>query len=242
MTLNSFTSTEREGHHTHCTDFQKRNNCIMMKTGLHLVLLPALIQVALSLPHMFYYISVPMRWTDAQKYCRQHYVDLATIDDKTDVDDLVKAIPKDFQDSRIWTGLHKTSQTAPWIWSDQSNSMCTSWESGQPNNYGGNQLCVATSPAGLWNDLDCGTKLTSMCYSERSRMQFVRVEVKSSQNVRDPGVKTEILEKIQQILKENGLPENVKLTWRNESDGNIFQKKYQKKDTPEETCLSITNK
>ncbi|XP_051501996.1 L-selectin-like [Myxocyprinus asiaticus] len=218
-----------------------------MKSGLPFAFLPALIPIAFSLPQLFYYVPVNMNWGEAQKYCRQHYTDLATIDSQTDVDELVKTTGTLFPgpvvdfNNLIWIGLHRADATAPWIWSDQSNSMFRSWDSGQPNNMFGKQFCAATTPDGLWNDWDCGTKYTSVCYSVRKRT-IVRVEVKSSQNVNDPGMMTEILKKMEQKLKEEGLVEYATLSWRNQSDGNVFQKKEQKNVTlVEQTCSFKVN-
>lgn len=126
-----------------------------------------------------------------------------------------------------------------------------------------------------------------VCPTERKR-QLVRVEVKSSQNVNDPAVMKEILEKVshthiryhrethlelfliykrmnqqglhtiaiplekansniisksfllqmEQILKEKGLAQYAELSWRTQSNGNVFQKKDKKSDTTKQTCVS----
>ncbi|XP_051982077.1 C-type lectin mannose-binding isoform-like [Xyrauchen texanus] len=191
--------------------------------------------------HLFYYVPLTMSWSSAQTYCRQHYTDLATIDDQTDLLELLKAVPNDFpNDDWIWIGLYRMGYTLPWIWSDQSNSTFQSWGSGQPNYFDDIKICVATSAAGFWNDWNCKDTVTFtfFCYSDR-KTQTVRVQVKSSGNVNNPAVKNEILMKIEQKLKEKGLAENATLSWRTQSDGNIFQK-YRESDAAEQIC-SKTN-
>ncbi|XP_043101641.1 C-type lectin mannose-binding isoform-like [Puntigrus tetrazona] len=173
--------------------------------------------------YMFYFNPDFLNWTEAQTYCRTYYTDLATTDDDVDYDDLLKTVPEGFTEG-IWIGLYRTSGTAPWVWSDQSTSTFRIWGSGQPNNFGGNQFCVGTSLTGLWNDADCPTKYASVCYSEK-KMDTVRLEVKSSQNMKDPAVITEVLLQIEKILKENGMAEDVKLSWKMQKDGNFFQNK-----------------
>ncbi|XP_051566320.1 L-selectin-like [Myxocyprinus asiaticus] len=165
-----------------------------MQNKIQFLILFVLSPCVCSLPHMFYYVPVPTSWLDAQTYCRQHYTDLATIDDKTDVYELVKTVPKDFKGKYIWIGLYRMSGTSPWIWSDQSKSIFGWWASGQPNNYNGYQFCASIYTDGFWADEDCVLKYTSICYIDR-KTQILRVDVKSSQNMNDPEVKKEILKK-----------------------------------------------
>ncbi|CAM4509631.1 unnamed protein product [Leuciscus chuanchicus] len=63
--------------------------------------------------------------------------------------------------------------------------------------------------------------------TEKKR-QIVRLEVKSGQDLNDPEVKKDILVKMEQILKEKGLAGEAKLSWRTQSDGNVFQTKDRK--------------
>lgn len=121
--------------------------------------------VTLSQTHMFYFVHESMNWSEAQTYCRQHYTDLATIDDQTDYEELLNTVHAGFGGEWIWTGLYRTNAAAPWIWSDQSESTFRSWGFGQPNNNGGRQFCVGTSLIGTFNDADCFRKYTAVCYN-----------------------------------------------------------------------------
>ncbi|XP_077083593.1 fucolectin-like [Siphateles boraxobius] len=71
-------------------------------------------------------------------------------------------------------------------------------------------------------------------YESEKKRQIVRLEVKSGQDLNDPEVKKEILAKIEQILKEKGVSGGAQLSWRTQSDGNVFQKKERKSC---QTCL-----
>uniref|UniRef100_A0A671NWF7 C-type lectin domain-containing protein n=1 Tax=Sinocyclocheilus anshuiensis TaxID=1608454 RepID=A0A671NWF7_9TELE len=102
--------------------------------------------------HVFYFIPDNMNWTSAQTYCRQHHTDLATVDDWTDYDELLKTLPKGFTEY-IWIGLYRNNAAAPWVWSDSSKSTFSSWDVGQPNNYGGEQFSAT-----------CPIKHASVCY------------------------------------------------------------------------------
>ncbi len=54
-------------------------------------------------------------WIDAQKHCRDHYTDLATIRSKEDNDEIIKLIYS--LGLFVWIGLYRDT----WTWSDQAN-------------------------------------------------------------------------------------------------------------------------
>ncbi|KTF78065.1 hypothetical protein cypCar_00042070 [Cyprinus carpio] len=194
----------------------------MMKRVLLLVFLAALTHVTFSQTRMFYFVPKLMSWSDAQMHCRQNYIDLATIDDQADGDEMMRVI-RQFYNGDVWTGLSRTDENASWVWSDQSPSTFMPWAPTQPNNWEGKQFCVLVTPAADLNDVNCTITLPSVCYTER-RKQTVRLEVRSSQNVNDPAVKTEILLQIGKRLAENGLTDYATLSWKIQPEGNVFQK------------------
>ncbi|XP_043085082.1 C-type lectin mannose-binding isoform-like isoform X2 [Puntigrus tetrazona] len=143
-----------------------------MRTDLISVLLSALICGGNS--YVFYFIPDVMNWTEAQTYCRQHHTDLATVNDQTDLDELLKTLPEGFK-ANIWIGLYLKDGKAPWVFSDGSNSQFRLWLSGQPNNYGGNQYCVYSEPNGYWNDWKCTDEFAFICYG-RADLEGKRAE------------------------------------------------------------------
>lgn len=117
-----------------------------------------------SQTRMFYFVPKLMSWSDAQMHCRHNYIDLATIDDQTDRDEMMRVIQQ-FHKGDVWIGLSRTDANASWIWSDQSPSTFMSWAPNQPNNWEGNQYCVIVTPGANLNDLGCKSKLPSVCYT-----------------------------------------------------------------------------
>ncbi|XDV19521.1 hypothetical protein PO909_024979 [Leuciscus waleckii] len=195
---------------------------------LHVCCVSALTPVAFSQLHDFIFVPLTVNWSEAQTYCRQHYTDLATVNNKEDNDNLLKVLAN----VPSWIGLYRTSNESPLIWSDQSGSTFSDWALNQPSNHGGAQWCVNVV-SNQWNDVECHRIFPFVCHLEKKR-QIVRLEVKSGQDLNDPEVKKEILAKMDQILKEKGLEGEAKLSWRTQSDGNVFQTKDRKSC---QTCL-----
>uniref|UniRef100_A0A8C1RBP6 C-type lectin domain-containing protein n=1 Tax=Cyprinus carpio TaxID=7962 RepID=A0A8C1RBP6_CYPCA len=122
---------------------------------------PALTHVTFSQTRMFYFVPKLMSWSDAQMHCRQNYIDLATIDDQADGDEMMRVI-RQFYNGDVWTGLSRTDENASWVWSDQSPSTFMPWAPTQPNNWEGKQFCVLVTPAADLNDVNCTITLPSV--------------------------------------------------------------------------------
>ena len=46
----------------------------------------------------------------------------------------------------------------------------TNWQSGEPNDYSGDENCVNMYRGGTWNDLHCDSRLPFICELDRSVM------------------------------------------------------------------------
>uniref|UniRef100_A0A673I7D2 C-type lectin domain-containing protein n=1 Tax=Sinocyclocheilus rhinocerous TaxID=307959 RepID=A0A673I7D2_9TELE len=82
---------------------------------LHFLPSSALMCVRFSQRHEFVYVPSFLNWTEAQRYCRQRYTDLATFDDQADHNELLKTAGME----RFWLGLYRTTGSGAFVWSDQ---------------------------------------------------------------------------------------------------------------------------
>ncbi|KAI4885997.1 hypothetical protein NFI96_005746, partial [Prochilodus magdalenae] len=108
-----------------------------------------------------------MNWTDAQRYCREHYTDLASVRNETENRKLKALVRTD--DYSAWIGLYRTRS-----WSDQSNSSFSYWKAGQPDNAGQSEYCTAVSfnDSGQWKDENCSRVFPFLCYSAMPSHQY----------------------------------------------------------------------
>ncbi|XP_051245138.1 macrophage mannose receptor 1-like isoform X2 [Dicentrarchus labrax] len=159
----------------------------------------------------FIYVNESKTWSEAQSYCREHYTDLASVRNQAENDQIENMN----QNRSVWIGLYRDS----WKWSDGSPTSFTYWNNNEPN---GDYAC-AVIHNGRWEDYDCDTTLYFVCEIVPVKQQVVRVKVtkqETSVNLEDAA--EAILKQLTQTLKDNGLSEDIKLTWRKQPDGKIF--------------------
>ncbi|XP_059510747.1 C-type lectin-like [Stegostoma tigrinum] len=64
----------------------------------------------------------------------------------------------------LWIGLNDNYKEGAYFWTDGSSSDFVNWDSGQPDDYRGEEDCVHfVDPTINWNDLPCQSKLSFLC-------------------------------------------------------------------------------
>ncbi|KAK2860875.1 hypothetical protein Q7C36_005041 [Tachysurus vachellii] len=128
-----------------------------MKSSLVLFLL--LCSMAGCQKREYIYINTQMTWFSAQSYCRENYVDLATITSAEENQRLV--VPA--VGGNVWIGLNRTvAGVKTWQWSDGESTHFFKWLPNQPDNWFSVESCVCFSSSG-WNDMDCERTLPFFC-------------------------------------------------------------------------------
>ncbi|XP_069578634.1 tenascin-like [Brachyistius frenatus] len=104
----------------------------------------------------FVKVEMFLNWTAAQTFCRENYVDLASIRSQTENDIIANLAGQSF----VWIGLHREK-----VWSDGSNSLFRHWANEQPDS--GQEQCVATSfnDSGQWSDEKCSLSFPFICFT-----------------------------------------------------------------------------
>ncbi|TNN52166.1 Aggrecan core protein [Liparis tanakae] len=180
-------------------------------------------------PNTFVLVHNLMTWTEAQNYCREHHTDLASVRNMEENQMVNNLRP---YGSFIWIGLFRV----PWKWSDGSESSIRNWNPLVPLALEGfSKKCVVAnfSADGQWETLDCTVKSAFICYRDvvpvSKRVVKVRLEKSSSSlDLNDPVVMENLLKKIKQRMKDQGLNDDIKLSWKKQSDGKVFHKEEKK--------------
>lgn len=112
--------------------------------------------------HQYHLILESKTWTEAQRYCREKYTDLATVDNMEDMNRLMAA-GKGYS-GEAWLGLVRANRGS-WQWSNGSRDLpYTNWAPTEPNDIDGTENCVVINSLGKWNDLPCQKQNYLACY------------------------------------------------------------------------------
>ncbi|XP_075934248.1 putative C-type lectin domain family 20 member A isoform X2 [Anarhichas minor] len=190
-----------------------------------------------GLNETFVLINNTMTWTEAQSYCREHHTDLASVRNMVDNQKVQNLVPSG---DHVWIGLFRDG----WKWSDGSDSSFRNWKT---TPTGLSETCAAADfcANGRWDDLNCNVMRAFICYSAPVStqvapvsMQVIKVRVQKSSaslDLNDAVVMEDLLKKLKQRLKDQGLNDDIKLSWKKQSDGKVFHKE-EKKTKKKETC------
>ncbi|XP_053272581.1 macrophage mannose receptor 1 isoform X2 [Pleuronectes platessa] len=178
-------------------------------------------------------VTTAKTWSEAQRHCREHYTDLATVRNNADNGKILDLIP---HGNWAWIGLYRDPQI---YWSDGSNYSFSSWAQDYHRLYSLKVICGVADLGGNWRLFSCDGRKPFVCYSVPTVKTLVKMRVKledSSVDLNDPAVKEQILKQLQDRLKENGLS-GITLKWKEQADGKVFHKEEKGSDKKKKTEL-----
>ncbi|XP_073792207.1 C-type mannose receptor 2 [Danio rerio] len=127
----------------------------------------------------YYFVSESMNWTEAQRFCRLSYTDLATINNMEEMNRLINTVNGSYNGS-AWIGLYDDVNS--WRWSLEDNDFYQEGERDyrnwyhEPNNMGGKELCVYMQHSGYWFDTPCDNYYPFVCYNESTQIYVLVTE------------------------------------------------------------------
>uniref|UniRef100_A0A3P9D699 C-type lectin domain-containing protein n=1 Tax=Maylandia zebra TaxID=106582 RepID=A0A3P9D699_9CICH len=111
---------------------------------------------------IFDLVDKEMSWSDAQRYCRENFLDLATVKNTGEN----QQVHEKAQSKRVWIGLHREPHI---YWSDGTKYSFSNWASGMNPFRGMSTICAALTRSGEWKTLSCETRLPFDCNESISR-------------------------------------------------------------------------
>ena len=105
-----------------------------------------------------YFTSTGINWADARLQCIARSSDIATIT-SLEENSLLLSLTSG---SNCWIGINDRDNEGTFIWADGTVSTYTRWNSGEPNDAGGNEDCTEIYSTSYWNDQQCTD--SSSCY------------------------------------------------------------------------------
>ncbi|CAG5907403.1 unnamed protein product [Menidia menidia] len=133
----------------------------------------------------YYLIDDRKNWTDAQRYCREKFDDLAVIASQDDLDVMVNLTNARGVTAEIWVGLRKTGPPS-WLWSageTQSGPGSVDWTNWATIPLS-TENCGGMLADGKWFGTSCETTHPFVCEEDSGSME-VYIEGKTWKNAQD---------------------------------------------------------
>ncbi|KAI5616217.1 hypothetical protein C0J50_24216 [Silurus asotus] len=133
-----------------------------------------LFALALGASRQFYVVKENKKWDEAQKWCRENYTDLATIESEEEMNAVKEAL--DTTTGHFWIGLKQDNSSSAvvfknrsWVWSDNTRVSYENWNDKEPNNDGtDNAVEILDKSKGYkWNDANNSHSISFVCYKKR---------------------------------------------------------------------------
>ena len=126
---------------------------------------------------LYHHVDQKMSWTDAQRYCREKFHDLATVDNREELERLKESrkLPN-YDEDHTWIGLQ--DDLTRWQWADNQDYKMGqdygNWEKSEPNNKDGGQNCTMISiSTRMWKDARCHSALNAVCINGSLGLYFL---------------------------------------------------------------------
>ncbi|XP_050948619.1 L-selectin-like [Labeo rohita] len=149
-----------------------------------LVLFSGFFTFTLSVDRQYVFVNESKTWAEAQRYCREKYTDLATIENQQQTVQLIDTINDDSIDL-AWIGLYDDLNS--WKWTLENSDFFKAgekdfrnWNNPGPDISTPHRLCVYMN-YGAWLTTGCSSFYPVICYDGRENASATYVVVNQYQ-------------------------------------------------------------
>ena len=105
----------------------------------------------------------PMNWSDAQRYCRENYIDLATVRNDAENQEVLNLVPSG---QYAWIGLYREAHNSIFYnWSDGSVYSFTKWDGSVSASLNKVNMMCGVQESKEWALKSCEERFPFVCYS-----------------------------------------------------------------------------
>ncbi|XP_056603931.1 secretory phospholipase A2 receptor-like [Triplophysa dalaica] len=122
------------------------------------LLVIALCSISECSQRRYHYINMRMDWTEAQRYCRENYKDLATVHNIIDMNELKNTVNNN---QKVWIGLKRTD-VYKWKWSRSDPVEYLNWETVSSTDTDN----CAVMRNEKWHQQNCNENMRFICYND----------------------------------------------------------------------------
>uniref|UniRef100_A0A8C5FLK8 C-type lectin domain-containing protein n=1 Tax=Gadus morhua TaxID=8049 RepID=A0A8C5FLK8_GADMO len=125
---------------------------------------------------LYHFVDQKMTWTDAQRHCREHFDDMATVVNREELKQLQESmIGSDNDDDSMWIGLY--DDITRWSNYNQTYIMGQhygNWAPGEPNLGAAEEICTKINQStGQWMDVQCSNPNQVVCINDEGDYIYV---------------------------------------------------------------------
>lgn len=162
--------------------------CVCVLSNLNLLFIAGIFPIAL-ISSDFHLITQSKSYSDAKTHCRDFYGDLATVHNRSDMNNLISLASN--VTIRAWIGL-ENGRVWMWHWSQPHQKLgYFNWRAEEPQNNS-QDGCAALDERGEWFDSDCTDRRSFICRGEWPHAQIwvhLNAEIETSLCVLMPNLR-----------------------------------------------------